>query len=174
MKKNSGFTLLEMMVVCGIILILSAVAYIPISDRIEKNALLEVNSKIKTTFDNLSIKAYNYGKIYDVKMDFYKKEIIIYEEGVVVERVELPKTLEYEDVNGNKMLSRRTTPTGNMSKSFSIYITDKDKKDIYKRITIDTTSILKMIIIRSYKPTEKITPMNYREEKYEKLVWVKE
>ncbi len=174
MKRKNGFTILELIVVCSVILVLSSFAYLPISDRLEKNALMEAKAKIKITLDNLSVKSNSYGSTYDVKLDFENKKIIISKDGNIIEDIELPKQLEYEDVNGKKIINRRTTPNGNMSKSFSVYITTKNKKSGYYKITIDTTSPTRMVFIRGYKPTEEITAYNYRDEKYENKVWIKE
>jgi hypothetical protein len=174
MNKKSGFTLLEILIVCSMVIVLSSYAYLPINDRMNKTALMEAKSKIEVTLNNISNKSFNYGNIYDIKMDFENKNIIISKDEIVLEIIKLPKNLEYEDINGKKIINRKTTSKGNMSKSFSIYITDKKKRDIFYRITVDTTSIMQIIFIRKYKPTDKITAYNYKNEKYHAIVWKKE
>ncbi len=173
MKNKFGFTLLEIITVCSVVLVMSCFGYMSISDRIEKNAVMEANTKLVTSLQNISNRAYYYGEIYEIKLNFEEKNMKIYKnQNIEIEKIELPKILEYEDINGKKIISRHTTPTGNMSKSFSIYITDKDS--IYNRITVDTTSPTRTIFIRKYRPLDGITFANYKEEKYEKIVWKRE
>ena len=65
MKKEKGFTLLEVITVCSIVLVMSYFGYMSISDRIEKNAVMEANTKLITALQNISNRAYYYGEVYD-------------------------------------------------------------------------------------------------------------
>lgn len=174
MKKKSGFTLLELLIVCSMVIILSGILFLPINERMAKNAAIEAKSKIEVTLNNISNKSFNDGNVYYVKMDFENKNILIYKNEKILEKIELPKNLEYEDINGKKIINRNTTPNGNMSKSFSVYITDKKKKYVFYRITADTTSIMRTLFVRKYRPTDKINSFNYKDEKYQEIVWVRE
>ena len=171
---KNGFTIMETIVVCAIIVIISSTAVSIMAGMGEKNSLREVKVKIPVILENLSWKAMERGEIVEVMFDFNKKTVLCKNDEKVLSEDRLPENLIYEDVNGNKLIKRNTTPTGNMSMPFSIYVFSKDKKRVLYKITGDTTSPAKILIVRKYRPTEFATVENCKNEKLFSKTWIKE
>jgi prepilin-type N-terminal cleavage/methylation domain-containing protein len=73
---NKGFTLIEIVVVCAIIVIVSTTAVSIMAGMGEKNSLREVKVKIPVILENLSWKAMERGEIVEVMFDFNKKTVL--------------------------------------------------------------------------------------------------
>jgi len=58
-----------------------------------------------------------------------------------------------------------------MNMPFSIYVFSRDRKKVLYKITADTTSPAKYVIVRKYKPTEEATVTNCKEERLFPRTW---
>lgn len=173
MRENlkKGFTLLEIMVVCCIIVVMTTAGSLTLSGRAEKDGLRELKLKIPLLIENMSWKSMENGIRYDVEFNFEENFFKVFKEGEVVIRESLPKHFIYEDINGNRVIKRTTTSTGNMNMPFSIYVFSRDRKKVLYKITADTTSPAKYVIVRKYKPTEEATVTNCKEERLFPRTW---
>jgi len=168
---KKGFTLLEIMVVCCIIVVMTTAGSLTLSGRAEKDGLRELKLKIPLLIENMSWKSMENGIRYDVEFNFEENFFKVFKEGEVVIRESMPKHFIYEDINGNRVIKRTTTSTGNMNMPFSIYVFSRDKKKVLYKITADTTSPSKCVIVRKYKPTEEATVANCKEERLFPRTW---
>ena len=73
---KNGFTIMETIVVCAIIVIISSTAVSVMAGMEEKNSLREVKIKIPVILENLSWKAMERGEIVEVMLDLNNKTVL--------------------------------------------------------------------------------------------------
>ncbi len=162
---------MEVMVVCAIIVMGTTAGMLSFAERAEKDGLRELKLKIPLLIENMSWKSMEQGIKYDVEFNFQDSCFKALKEGELIVKESMPKHFIYEDINGNNIIKRSTTATGNMNLSFSIYVFSSNKKRVLYKITADTTSPAKCVIVRKYKPTAEATVANCKEEKLFSKTW---
>lgn len=139
-KYSKGMTYLEVLVVIsilGFLTIGSYLKYIKVSEMVD---LKDAKLKIVETYSLYAIKSLDLQQSF--KVDLFMKEKYINTELILIgnidkieknEKIQLPKKLRYATVYNNSVLTEiraKTTITGNLNKSFTVYIFDY--KDLAK------------------------------------------
>lgn len=161
MKK--GFTLIEIMLVVGIISLCS-VMFVNSSNNVSLERSI-TEKKIINTFETMAAKSCDQGKRYKFRIDYDEKNIQIYDGEDLKEKINLSSKLAYEGTYKNSIREFETTETGNFTGGgYTIYILSKEKDKIYSKITIFTgAASLKYVFINMYHTNDLINISNYRE-----------
>lgn len=154
MTKNKGFYLINTLISISLILLLSTFGYVCFRNYIEMQEINRAKVEIYELFTTYSTKAFNDGKVLNVKLDYIKKEIVVYEYGVVpIDIVKLPKNLNYLTIFDRdvvQIFTGKITKNGNITPSFSIYIFDSKNIAQY-RISLYGFEIIKYMKINIYR-----------------------
>lgn len=152
-KKNGNLSIGIVMVIfiSSVILGISSVRVKRQNDKknlnISKTLIYEIYKKYATL-------AFDQNKEYNIIFDYDLKQIEILDASKkIIEKIELPKTIEYATVYGDKVLKRienKITINGNITPIYSIYIFGKDKVAKY-RVSLYGFDTLKYLRINLYK-----------------------
>ncbi|OQY09937.1 MAG: hypothetical protein B6I28_02065 [Fusobacteriia bacterium 4572_132] len=174
--NRKGFTLLEIMIVVAIISILATVGGISLKGRNEKNELIKMTTQIPMFLRNLRDESFDTGKKYYIKFKLNENKIYVLENKTdelknCISKLNLSQNFLYEEINEKYQFERETTPNGNFSTGFTLFLFDKERKEILKKITVCTTiADVKFANVNTYKPKKNITLNNYKERRY----WIAE
>ena len=169
--KKRGVTLLELMIVVAIIAILVGMAMLAANKRHEKNEYLRMKTKIPEFFRVVADKSFEEGKSYNIyvtlpsKMEIYDGST---SPAALEEKLDLSQALEYKMSTSDSAFN--TTVTGNLNKSFSIYIFNKDEDPLYRIATHTTRPYVRYLQVNTYKPKSTATKDNYTDPDN----WIKE
>lgn len=171
-NKKFAFSLLELIIAVAVITVLSGVVVFAYSERIEKNALIEMQNQIPTFFETICQKSFETGERYKLHCDLEGKQLEVadIDSGEVLEEFDLSEVLNYVFINSSNELSsevdRNTTTTGNISKGFSIYIFDDSGEALYKIALSNSTEFVQYISINPKEPikTMYLTDFTYGRE----------
>ncbi len=152
--KKQAYTLLETLIVVGIISILSIGSISGIRIRVERNALQKIRNELPVFLDNLAYNAMQYGEAGTIDFDF-ENYVISYRE----KKYHLPKTYSYFRKKGSsekiKKFQVELKNNGNISDMFLIFVTDKKEKKALYRLGLYNTSVLRYLKIRRFRPKKK-------------------
>lgn len=161
MRKNKGFCLTNILLSLSLSVIIITLGYITYRDFIETQEIKKAKVEIYELFTTYANKAFIDKKELTIKLDYLKKEITVFEYGVVpIDRVKLPKNLNYITIfekDTVDVFSGKITKDGNITPSFSIYIFDYDNIAQY-RISLYGFDIIKYMRINIYKNQGDRTP----------------
>lgn len=165
--KNKGYTYLNIVVSTLIILSVMYVGIIYYRNLKEKREIEEAKQQIVNIFTDYSVMSFDNEKLYNVKIDYILKKIIVYENLIrEKENIKLPFSLKYATVYDKKNLERfevKITKDGNITPSFSIYIFGYDDIARY-RISFYGFDMVKFMKINIYRN------MKNKKVKYENIV----
>lgn len=170
MKKEKGFTLIELMIVVGILMLMSAGATFKIIENRSRKDYKILTEDLENYMHIMALQA-DYGdEVYDFTFDCNSKLIIFRKGGNIISQFELPESFDYEDKNGSKIISGNTTVTGNINQSFSLYTFDKSNKAVFKETFVSTKKYIKFLYINRYKPKSTFFKGNHLDyDKWEKI-----
>lgn len=154
MKKN-GFSLIELILVIGIMSILGSALILSTAGIGEKNALRECETRMPIFFRNYIDRSFDNGERYRLEMDLGRKRITVYSTvgNYKIDELKLNNSLGYyKKDDEERVITREVTERGNFSKGFSIVIGDKKREKMYRKITGDNTLVVRYGIIRMYFP----------------------
>ena len=154
MIKNRGYTYLNIIISIFIILSFTYIGMIYYRDLKEKRDIEEAKQKIVNVFTNYSVESFDYEKAYSIKIDYFLKKIVVYENLVrEKETVSLPSSLKYATVYNKESVEKfdvKMTKDGNITPSFSMYIFGYDDMGKY-RISFYGFDMIKFMKINIYK-----------------------
>lgn len=154
MMKNRGIYLVNILVGISITLIMLTFGYTLLRNVVESLEIRRAKTELYEIFTTYSTKSFYDRKERSIKLDYLKKEVTVYEYGVVpVEILALPKSLNYVTIFDKDPVTKFTgeiTKNGNITPSFSIYIFDYDNIAQY-RISLYGFDIIKYMRINIYR-----------------------
>lgn len=165
--KQSGFLLIEFLIIFGIISIIVSIFFIKLKSIQEMKDLEESVIKISSTIDKYTFRSFETKVLYKINLDYKNKRIeitkISEEDNNSEEVVSLPKKLTYlvpYTINGKErlidQLEIHTTINGNLSDSFTTYILNYSQKINYRIATysFQENRILKINIYKKISGKE--------------------
>ena len=132
MRKNRGFTLIELMIVVSVIAILSTVGYISLSRSTEASAKAQMKTQIPTFLSGVSDRAYESG-IADI-ITFSSSEITAEKGGTL----QLSRRLNYSA----DFTTLEISSYGNYTASGTITVENKSGNELFK-VKIDKIDAIK-------------------------------
>lgn len=159
--KQSGFLLIEFLIIFGIISIIISIFFIQLKSIQEMKDLEESVIKISSTIDKYTFRSFETKVLYKINLDYRNKRIEIKKtsegDNNSEEVVSLPEKLTYlvpYTINGKErlidQLEIHTTINGNLSDSFTTYILNYSQKINY-RIAAYSFQENKILKINIYK-----------------------
>lgn len=166
-KKQSGFLLIEFLIIFSIISIIVSIFFIKLKSIQEMKDLEESVIKISSTIDKYTFRSFETKILYKINLDYKNKRIEIKKiskgDSNFEEVVSLPKKLTYlvpYTINGKELLIDQleihTTINGNLSDSFTTYILNYSQKINYRIATysFQENKILKINIYKKISGKE--------------------
>lgn len=166
-KKQSGFLLIEFLIIFSIISIIVSIFFIKLKSIQEMKELEESVIKISSTIDKYTFRSFETKILYKINLDYKNKRIEIKKtsegDSNFEEVVSLPKKLTYlvpYTINGKELLIDQleihTTINGNLSDSFTTYILNYSQKINYRIATysFQENKILKINIYKKISGKE--------------------
>lgn len=157
--NKRGYTLIEVLVFLGLVSIFFGF----ITFSLEKRKMNESFIRVKTELPLFIRKVQKYGFQYENEyyVDFkISDNRLLFEtkDKVLIEEVRLPKNIGYFTNNSDKNADfiRKTTKNGNFDRGFSIFLSDRNMKKIYYRISVSTVNSVKYPLISVYKAKKPI------------------
>lgn len=160
-EKQSGFLLIEFLIIFSIISIIVSIFFIQLKSIQEMKDLEESVIKISSTIDKYTFRSFETKVLYKINLDYRNKRIEIKKtsegDNNSEEVVSLPEKLTYlvpYTINGKErlidQLEIHTTINGNLSDSFTTYILNYSQKINY-RIAAYSFQENKILKINIYK-----------------------
>lgn len=144
--KNKAYTLIELVIVMGIITIFTGAMGLSLSNYNEKNDYKEITEKLYTNFETIAIEADNKDIQIDVKFDYNNSLILFEKEGNIISKINLPKRYTYTNNGGANI---HFTETGNVSPMFTL-IVKENGNDFFKLTFISTDKFVERVSISKY------------------------
>ena len=133
-EKNKAFSTFEIILSILIFSILLNIAFLKYKEFKELRDINEAKTKITEAFYLVSTTSLKQKRKQELELDLSAKKIVISDKTLQSQDIELPKNLIYYNTYTSNLKNFKFsfTKNGNISKSFSIYIFNKEKKVRYK------------------------------------------
>ena len=133
-EKNKAFSTFEIILSILIFSILLNIAFLKYKEFKELRDINEAKTKITEAFYLVSTTSLKQKRKQELELDLSAKKIVISDKTLQSQDIELPKNLIYFHTYTSNLKNFKFsfTKNGNISKSFSIYIFNKEKKVRYK------------------------------------------
>lgn len=157
--NKKGYTLIEVLLFLG----LASMFFCFITFSLENRKMNESFVRVKTELPLFIRKVQRYGFQYENEyyINFKISEnrfLFETKEEILIEEIKLPKNIGYFTNNSDKNLDfiRKTTKNGNFDRGFSIFLSDKNMKKVYYKISVSTVNSMKYPLISVYKAKKPI------------------
>ncbi len=146
--KKKGFTLLEVMIVVGILLVAFGVGSLSLSKYNESRNSKVINNELKIKFEMIAAEAFNSKSRIQFVPDYDNNLILFKKEGTIIEKMELPKGYVYSNNATNSAIY--FTETGNVSPMFSFFVKTKEGDNVLKLTFSSVDKFVRKVHIRQY------------------------
>ena len=142
MKKNYGFTLVELIIVISLISLTSFFIITNYNRSINRARSYNIKNKIINTMNYLQKKSNVDEKMYEIVFNLDNNKI-----EYIGNTLKLDDRFIYETNNVEHNFTRKITKKGNLDRGFTIIIKDKKSKKIYDRLSYNTTNGLNIAVL---------------------------
>ncbi|RRD40670.1 type II secretion system protein [Leptotrichia sp. OH3620_COT-345] len=176
-KRDSGFTIIEVLMYMAIISILFAVVFNVLQNQKEKQEFSIQKRNISQFIRKIQQYAQYNKKEYIIDFKISEKTVyfISEENGQrdIIGKLGISENISYMTNNSDKNsdFKRKTTIEGNFEKGFSIYLLNKKGTEIYYRISTNTINAAKYPIISIYRAKK---PININVDYEKSNLWEEE
>lgn len=150
--KQQGFTMLELITVICIMTIVTSFSFPSFIKTREEQAYKVLQEDLSYFMNGLADFSATKHEILEIEFDLNSKLIFAKKDGMIFKRFKLPKNFEYEDINGDKLIKRNTTDTGNINSGFSLYVFNKNNEAVFRKTFINNRKYVQYLDMNKYEP----------------------